>query len=269
MHFLPTAQGEDVGFKLLASNISDIAAMGGRPRYAVITLVAPGETSVEWLQDVYRGLGECCALYGVALVGGDTSRGKAIMLNIALIGEIEPDKEMLRKNAQVGDLVCVTGPLGGSAAGLRVVTGRVPRELPAAPYVLTRHYRPCPRVEDGQALTQLGCRCANDISDGLASEAQEIAEASGVSIELVAKDIPTCPEIQQVAAYCDEGPLDYALYGGEDYELVFCITPHLLPQLRQVLPGASVVGTVKMGQGVTLLSATSARPIAKAYSHFK
>ena len=269
VHFLSTAQGADVGFKLLASNISDIAAMGGRPRYAVITLVAPGETSVEWLQDVYRGLGECCALYGVALVGGDTSRGQNIMLNVALIGEIELGREMLRKNAQAGDLVCVTGPLGGSAAGLRVVTGRVPRDFPAAPYVLTRHYRPCPRVEEGQTLAQLGCKCANDISDGLASEALEIAGASGVSIELIAKDIPTCPETQQIAEYCDEDPVDYALYGGEDYELVFCIAPNLLPKLRQFLPGASVVGTVKVGQGVTLLSAGGAISIANAYSHFE
>jgi thiamine-monophosphate kinase len=268
VHFLPTAQGADVGFKLLASNISDIAAMGGRPRYAVLTLVAPGETSVEWLQDVYRGIGECCAQYGVALVGGDTSKGQTIMLNIALIGEIEPGRELLRKNAQVGDLVCVTGPLGGSAAGLRVVTGKVPRDLPTAPHVLEKHYRPRPRVDEGQTLAQLGCRCANDISDGLASEALEIAEASGVSIELVAKDIPTCPETQQIAQYCDEDPVDYALYGGEDYELVFCIAPKLLPQLRQLLPRASVVGTVRVGQGVTLLSATSSIPIAKAYSHF-
>ncbi|MDP3487115.1 MAG: thiamine-phosphate kinase [Bacillota bacterium] len=269
VHFLPTAHGADVGFKLLASNVSDIAAMGGRPRFAVITLVAPGETSVEWLQDVYRGLGECCARYGVSLVGGDTSRGPKIMLNIALIGEIDPGKEMLRKNAQVGDLVCVTGPLGGSAAGLRVVTGKVPRDLPAAPYVLAKHYRPHPRVQEGQALTQLGCKCANDISDGLASEALEIAEASGVLIELVAEDLPTCPETQQIAKYCSEESLDYALYGGEDYELVFCIAPNLLPQLNQVLPRASVVGTVKRGQGVVLLAASGASSISTAYNHFK
>ena len=269
VHFLATAKGEDVGFKLLASNISDIAAMGGRPRFAVITVVAPGETSVEWLQDVYRGLGECCALYDVSLVGGDTSRGPVIMLNIALIGQVEPGREMLRKNAQVGDLVCVTGPLGGSAAGLRVVTGKVPLILPAVPYVLAKHYRPHPRVEEGLKLTQLGCRCANDISDGLASEALEIAEASGVLIELVAEDLPTCPETRQIAKHCYEDSLDYALYGGEDYELVFCIAANLLPQLTQVLPGASVVGTVKRGQGVVLRSATGARPISTAYSHFK
>ncbi|KAF0196794.1 MAG: thiamine-monophosphate kinase [Bacillota bacterium] len=268
VHFLATARGEDVGFKLLASNISDIAAMGGKPRFAVITLVAPGETLVEWLQDVYRGLGECCVLYGVALVGGDTSRGPKIMLNIALIGEIEPGKEMLRKNAQVGDLVCVTGPLGGSAAGLRVVTGKVPRGLPVAPYVLAKHYQPHPRVEEGQALTRLGCKCANDISDGLASEALEIAEASGVSIELVDEDIPICSKAEQIAKHSGEDPLGYALYGGEDYELVFCIAPSLLPHLIQVLPGASVVGTVKRGQGVSLLSASGARPINTAYNHF-
>lgn len=270
VHFLPTADGKDVGFKLLASNISDIAAMGGRPKYAVITLVAPGETSVDWLQDVYRGLGECCALYGVLIVGGDTSKGPCIMLNVSLIGEVEPGREMLRKNARVGDLVCVTGPLGGSAAGLRVVTGRVPRDLPEAAHVLTKHYRPRPRVEDGQVLTQLGCKCANDISDGLASEALEIAEASGVSLELVAKDIPICTEAGQIARHCSEDPLDYALYGGEDYELVFCISPSLMRTLSHVLPRVRVVGTVtNQGQGVSLLTSSGKSPISTAYNHFR
>jgi len=268
VHFVKTAQGSDVGFKLMMSNVSDIAAMGGQPRYAVVTVVAPHDTSVEWLQDVYKGIRECSEIYGVAIVGGDTSKGGQIMLNVTLIGEIDSHKAMLRKNALPGDIVAVTGSLGGSAAGLRVVLEKVPQSLPAAQAVLRKHYRPQAQVSAGLVLAKMGCVCANDISDGLASEAREIAHASGVAIELDAADIPIDKETHEVAQLCQEVSLEYALYGGEDYELVFCVPQETWQAVAHALPKARKVGIVKPGQGVHLRTKMGLSPLGQAYNHF-
>lgn len=268
VHFLPTAKGRDVGYKLMASNISDIAAMGGIPRYAVVNLVTPAETEVAWLEAVYEGMRECSQQYSVAIVGGDTSRGPAVTISVSLIGEVEPNRELLRSGAQVGDLVCVTGALGGSAAGLQVVLGRVSSKHPAADFVLSKHYRPQPRVREGLALAALNCRCANDISDGLASEAREIATSSGVGVELIAEDIPIREEVRAIAAECGIDPLEWALCGGEDYELVFTVPPESIVAVQEALPCVKVVGAVTQGCGVHLRRGELLQPVARAYTHF-
>lgn len=268
VHFFRYVDGSDVGYKLLASNVSDIAAMGGRPRYAVVTVVTPPEIEVAWLMRVYAGLYECAGEHGVAIVGGDTSRGPKVMLNVALIGEVAPGRELLRGNARVGDLVGVTGPLGGSHAGLQVVLGRVAPDSTLAKKAERRHYRSFPRVREGMMLGGLGCRCANDISDGLVSEAREIAEASRVRLELDAKDIPFTEEVAHVCAVLGEDPVNYALYGGEDYELLFTISASLGDKLAEWLPGAKVVGRVVEGEGVGLRQGTSWRELSSGYTHF-
>lgn len=268
VHFLCTASGRGVGYKLLASNVSDIAAMGGRPRYALITVVTPPDVEVEWLEAVYQGLKECAKEYSISIVGGDTSNGPKIMLNVALLGEVEPDKELLRSKARVGDLVCVTGPLGASHAGLQVVLGRVARSCLLTRSAEERHYRSSPRVAEALRLSAIGCRCANDISDGLASEAREIADASGVGIELDAMEIPISEEAKYICGLLNENPLDYALHGGEDYELVFTIASELREILLQMLPESRVIGRVVAGSGVMLRGADQ-KELRSGFGHFR
>jgi len=269
VHFLAKAQGYDVGYKLLASNISDIAAMGGVPRYAVVTLVAPVATSVAWLDDLYIGLRACALEYGVAIVGGDTSRGEKIMLSVALLGEVTPGRELLRSSAKLGDLVCVTRPLGGSAAGLEIVLGHAHPPEHFAQEALACHYRPRPQVAAGLLIASLGGRCANDISDGLASEAHEVALASDVAIEIDSEKVPQTAATLFIARAVGKDPLDFAFYGGEDYALLFTVPKHVWPAVQAALPSACVVGVVQAGQGVFVRRGESVLPLARGYTHFR
>ncbi|MBS3873028.1 MAG: thiamine-phosphate kinase [Firmicutes bacterium] len=269
VHFLAKASGYDVGYKLLASNISDIAAMGGVPRYAVVTLVAHVATAVAWLDDLYAGLRACALEYGVAVVGGDTSRGDKVMLSVALLGEVAPFRELLRSSAKPGDLVCVTGPLGGSAAGLEVVLGKASPPERLAEEALARHYRPRPQVAAGLLIASLGGRCANDISDGLASEAHEVAAASAVEIEIDSAKVPQTEATVYIANAVGKDPLDFAFYGGEDYELLFTVPEHTWLEVQAALPTARVVGLVRAGQGVFVRRGENIRPLARGYTHFR
>lgn len=268
VHFLRIAQGRDVGYKLMASNVSDIAAMGGRPRYAVVTLVTPADEDVAWLLDVYAGIRECAAQYGCQIVGGDTSRGPKLMLSVALLGEVVPGREMLRSGATPGDLVCVSSSLGGSHAGLQVAVGKVGGFSPAITGALTKHFRPQVPLELAIALSELGCRSANDISDGLASEAMEIASASRVCLELESARIPVAPEALAIAHQLGDNPLHYALYGGEEYALLFCLPHALADELILRFPGTHIIGRVVTGEGVFLLHSGHRERLRAAYTHF-
>jgi thiamine-monophosphate kinase len=268
VHFLRTANGEDIGYKLMAGNISDIAAMGGRARYAVVTLVTPSDEPVAWLEDIYAGIKECASQYGCHVVGGDTSRGSKIMLSVALLGEVLPGRELLRSGARQGDVVCISGPLGGSHAGLQVELGRVDAQLAGAQEARLKHFRPTVPTELALVLGEMGCRCANDISDGLASEAREIAAASRVGIELDGADIPVAREAEAVAPALGESALDYALYGGEEYALLFCLPPSLAALVRARFPQVQAIGRVIAGEGVYLLRHGERERLATAYTHF-
>ena len=268
VHFLRTAHGQDIGYKLMASNISDIAAMGGCPRYAVVTLVTPPNEQVAWLEDIYTGIKACATQYGCQVVGGDTSRGPQVVLSIALLGEVRPGREMLRSGAQAGDYVCVSGPLGGSHAGMQVELGRVDPHLDCARQARFKHFRPVVPVDLALALGELGCRSANDISDGLASEAREIAVASRVGIELDGALLPIAPEAYTIAAALGENPEDYALYGGEEYALLFCLPLTLVSEVCARYPAVRVIGRVTQAEGVFLLRQGERERLHTAYTHF-
>ncbi|MBD2864486.1 thiamine-phosphate kinase [Paenibacillus sp. IB182363] len=235
VHFLPeTMQHYDIGYKAMASSLSDMAAMGARPRWALIALTVPSGPSGTWtaesLQELYDGLYACADRYGTVVVGGDTTSSKSLLtVTVTVIGEADEDRSLLRSSALPGDIVFVTGPLGNSAAGLHLLlkAGR-----PAVPIedmeetvrsLVLAHRRPEPRIDAGAILasSEAGvCGALNDISDGLASEAWEIAEASGVRIVLDEERIPLSPELTRYASAAGRDPHDFALYGGEDYELV-------------------------------------------------
>jgi thiamine-monophosphate kinase len=230
VHFLPgKCSWRDVGWKALAVNVSDIAAMGGSPSFALVTLCLPPETPAAAMDELYDGLRECAESYGVTIAGGDVVSAGQFSVTVALAGEARVDEAgrpllLLRSTAKVGDLVAVTGPLGGAAAGLRVLQ-RHPSVAPgigAAPKegvvrFVERHMHPWPRFDAGDIAVRAGIRCGMDISDGLAQDLAHICRASGVDAELRIDDIPLEDGLAEVFAG-DARIL--AAIGGEDYELL-------------------------------------------------
>lgn len=267
VHFLRVADPFDVGYKLMTANISDIAAMGGTPLYALITLVLPPDTKVQWVDLLYEGISTCADEHGVSVVGGDVSSGSSIVLNAALMGSIDPDRSLLRSAARPGDLVMVTGPLGAARVGLEIHTGALDASGILAEQALRRHHRPVPKVAEGKALAAIGCRAANDISDGLASEVWEIAQASGVAIIVDAALVPVHPAVS-LAASDPCGQLEYALYSGEEYELVFTVDQSIFKRCGPSLEGFICIGTVREGQGAHLLRNGVSRPLGRGHVHF-
>ncbi|TVY08413.1 thiamine-phosphate kinase [Paenibacillus cremeus] len=223
-----TMRDTDIGYKAMASAASDIAAMGAVPRFALIALSLPKGTAVERVRAMYDGLYECASKYGIVVAGGDTTSSLGgITLTVTVIGETEAGTALLRSTAQPGDALFATGVLGCSAAGLEWLLqqgkpGTEWADIPPEAEILVRaHTRPEPQIEAGQLLQQSGlCHALNDVSDGLASEAWEIAEASGVGIDLIEDRIPVADELHWFAGTQRKAALDYILYGGEDYQLV-------------------------------------------------
>ncbi|WP_068777524.1 thiamine-phosphate kinase [Paenibacillus sp. FJAT-26967] len=284
IHFLPvTMRDEDIGFKAMASNISDIAAMGARPRYALIALSVPPDADVEQIRRIYDGLYECAALYGVTVIGGDTTSTRSgIVLTVTVLGEVAAGEALLRSGAKPGDAVFVTGPLGGSAAGLAWLLRRGVKAaqwgaLPAAEAELVRaHTRPLPQVAAGELLQRTGlCRALNDISDGLASEAGEIAEASGVGLLIAEELLPLAAGLAACAEELAADPLEWVLYGGEDYQLLGTAQEADMAVLREVFAqdGLSlyVIGRVTDADGGVRLQRPdgTVQPLPKrGYNHF-
>jgi len=193
---------DDLGWKAIAANVSDIAAVGGRPLHALLTVAGPPSTDLDLLA---RGVAEAAAEWGCAVVGGDLTNAPLIVVSVAMTGGIE-GAPVLRAGARPGDVLWLTGPLGGSAAGLRALREGRPDDPNAA-----RHRRPRARPAEGQTARRTGATAMVDVSDGLAADVGHLAAASGVGVAL--DDIP-------VAAGATE---DDALGGGEDYELVFAL----------------------------------------------
>ncbi|UUZ92195.1 thiamine-phosphate kinase [Paenibacillus sp. P25] len=203
-----TMRDSDIGFKALTAAVSDIAAMGGIPRYALVSLSMPKKTAPERVYSIYEGLYEAAGQWNVMVVGGDTTSCiGGISLAVTVIGEVENGRALVRSTAKPGDAVFLTGPLGQSAAGLESL---LERGISSAQWdtfeagtdtLVQSHCRPRPQIQAGRLLLQSGlCHALNDVSDGLASEAWEIAEASGVGLDLIEERIPVPDELYAFAA---------------------------------------------------------------------
>jgi thiamine-monophosphate kinase len=235
-----TMRMADVGFKAMSAALSDLAAMGAIPRYALISLTVPRNVDVLASQEIYEGLYACAGKFGVAIVGGDTTstRGCSV-ITIQVIGEIEAGKALLRSAARPGDILFITGLLGGSAAGLDYLSSETPISLDSdqiklVERLIEKHRRPLPQIRAGRTLLLSGaCHALNDISDGLASEAWEIAEASDLGIILHEDQIPMDPDLTTYAGWTGNTALDWILYGGEDYQLVGTISPLQIELVKQ------------------------------------
>lgn len=245
VHFTrTTTPWADLGWKLMAANVSDIAAMGGLPLYALITLGLPPETEIEELESLYGGVLDLGDRFGVAIVGGDIVRSPVVFATVGLTGVAEREP-MLRSNANPGDQIAVTGYLGSSAGGLKLMCEELPVHGKAAEYLKAAHRRPEPRVSHGQMLSQNGVRTAMDISDGLLEDLSKLCRSSQVSAILEADRIPVHPLLRETFP---DNCLEMALGGGEDYELIFAAPEELMSRILQVLPApVGIVGEIAAG----------------------
>ena len=236
VHFLADAEPADIGYRAIAVNLSDLAAMGAEPAWMTLSLSLP-RANEQWLSGFASGLFELADEYNVALVGGDTVRGP-LVVTVQIAGWVEADAWLTRSGAKPGDLLFVSGIPGEAAAGLAVIQRRMLGGESAA-FLKHRFLRPRPRIELGRQLRPVAT-AAMDVSDGLVTDLKKVCAASGCGAQLNVDLLPESAAMRELFA-ADDG-LQYALAGGDDYELLFT-----LPANR----AAAVLSELKLQQRVT------------------
>ena len=258
VHFLADDPPETVGRKLLGVNLSDLAAMGARPRAYTVTIALPHGIDEGWVGSMVAGLGHMQRRHGVVLVGGDTvGTAGPLTLTATAFGEVAHGGAVLRSGARVGDALCVTGTIGDGYLGLQVLRGGLP-ELPAAAGddLVARYRCPEPRLDLGMLLPGL-VHAAIDVSDGLVADTGHVCDASGVGASLEARRLPLSDTARALVKR-DETLLPALLSGGDDYELLIALSSAMVPVLeargRAVGVPVTLIGKVIAGSGVRVLA---------------
>jgi thiamine-monophosphate kinase len=272
------AEPADIGWKSLAVNLSDIASMGGRPRWALCALGCPPGTSADEIESFYEGFMSLATQHAVALVGGDTSSAPGWTINVTLLGEAA--HPVLRSTARPGDVIAVTGSLGRAAAGLAVLErprapSEVPSEMLAA--LTAAQLRPTPRVREGLWLGEAGGVTAMiDVSDGLATDLVHLVEASGTGARIDVDRLPISEPVARVARALDADPVGWATSGGEDYELLLACEADQFDRLADGLHRATgqslhAIGTVVgAADGVRYVDARGRTlRVTSGFQHFR
>ncbi|MBX6352595.1 MAG: thiamine-phosphate kinase [Thermoflavifilum sp.] len=257
VHFTDaTCAPEDVGFKSVAVSVSDIAAMGGEPLHALLSLSIPPHWPANRLMALYDGVAEACRAFGCGVIGGNVTKTDGpLVVTSTLLGSVPPGTALRRSGARPGDVLFVTGWLGAAGAGLRALLELDPH-LPGDELqpLAQAHRRPRPPVAAGRILREAGATACDDISDGLASELNEIAGASRVRLRVELARLPIPPAVRNFARRRGEDATDYALYGGEDYQLVGTAPPvafaRALAACEALGIRLSAIGRVEAGDGV-------------------
>ncbi len=247
VHFtLDIATWEELGWKALAVNLSDIAAMGGVPEYALVSLALPGDVEVESVSSLYLGMVELANQFGVAIVGGNISSADKVGITVTVMGSAASDAVLRRSGALPGEQVALTGYSGLAAAGLRMLREK-PDFAPGEYRLLRRAYlQPLPRVREGQMLLRSGVRTAIDISDGLMADLGHICEASGVSAVIYVDSLPVHPVLRQRFRGDAKAMV---LAGGEDYELLFTARSEVIENVRAAMDcPVTVIGEISDGE---------------------
>lgn len=250
VHFLrEESSPEDIGWKAAAVNISDIAAMGGIPVATFLSIALPKSAQGKWAERFMEGYSQISRLYDVPLLGGDTTSSlRDIAVNVGILGRCQTGGRSMRNSAKVGEFIYVTGSLGDSAGGLHAILNGLERS-DDVDFLIGKHKRPIPRVNEGLALVKSGkVGAMMDISDGIASDLRHILKASQAGAEVYLDRIPLSESLKRV---CDEHSLDryrFATGGGEDYELLFTapagIESHLdfpVYQIGEIVSGDSLI----------------------------
>jgi len=214
-----------LGWKAIAVNLSDIAAMGGRPLYILISLAIPAKTNVELIQDLYKGMKDICEHYTVNILGGDTvASPDKLIINISLIGDTKEEEVIYRSGARSGDKIYLTGNVGDSFAGLKILKNEISPPNSIGSHFIKVHNEPKPLIETGRIIATSGLASAMiDLSDGLLSDLGHICKESGVGAMLFRSKIPLSSELKLLASRTKFNPLDLALSGGEDYILLVTV----------------------------------------------
>ena len=256
-HFLSGTAPADLGWKSLAVNLSDLAAMGAEPAWAMLALTLP-HADAAFVDGFAEGFAQLAGKYRLALVGGDTTGGP-LCLSVAVHGFVPPGQALTRRGAQVGDEILVTGTLGDAVAGLFALRDPPHDDAPRAALrqsLIERLTRPEPRVAAGIALRGLASACV-DISDGLLADLGHVCEGSGVGAELEAAQLPRSPALREL--HGEDESLQLALGGGDNYELCFTVPSGRMAQAQSVLAGIGCpvtrIGRIVAGGGVRVRAA--------------
>ncbi len=241
VHFLKDlASPETIGAKAVTVNLSDIAACGGLPRDAFVSLAIPQDVELDWLDGLYRGMTACAREYGVNILGGDTTGSKTdIVINITLTGTVPRDRVLFRHTAMPGNVVVLTGPTGESGAGCEILlTGAdLPQDVSSP--LIRSHMEPRPHVTEGRLLAESGaCTAGIDVSDGLSSDLGHLCHDSGVGAVIYEERLPISPDLMRAAAAMGKNPLEWILNGGEDYVLLAAIRADRLEGLSSIARAA-------------------------------
>lgn len=277
-HFeLRTTDPFSLGAKTIAVNLSDCAAMGAQPLAAVVSLGLPASASSEWVNALYEGMEGWADSFGLEIVGGDTVGSRDVTLNVALLGQVEKGKAFTRSGAREGDILLVTGTLGDSAGGLHSLRHPGKKGAEVRALLERRHRAPVPRCVASRFLVGTGAvTSCIDVSDGLSSEVNHLADESALGAEVYEESLPLSGALEFYCSVWGLDPRALALHGGEDYELLFTVRPKDADRILSRLPaetGASVRAIGRMTgkkKGVRLIGprgkASTLR--AKGYDHF-
>jgi len=285
-----------LGWKSMAVNLSDIASMGGIPKYAVVTLGLTGKEDIKFVDELYRGMdsvGQKCsgAIYRtVKIVGGDTSKSPVLMINISVIGEAEKKNLLLRKGACPGDIICVTGSCGDSAAGFEMIKKSVQCQVSSVKYkknrrlstvdcrrLILKHLMPRPRLKEGRIIAENKLATAMiDNSDGLLLSVKFICQPSGVGARIFEDKIPLSKELISAGQTFRFAAKHMALSGGEDYELIFTVPPHKVKEVinrvnRLTGQQVTAIGEITKDKEIYIIGPKGKKETIKnmGFSHFQ
>lgn len=246
--------------KAIEINASDIGSMGGIPKYALVSLILPRDIDVEIIDKIYKGMWQACKKYGIDIIGGNTTHGKQLVIDIDMIGEVKKENLCLRSEAKPGDFILVSGDLGSSTAGLHLFQ----KNIKGHKKVKKKHLEPEAKFHKVKKFLK-HINAMIDISDGLASEIMRICDQSRTGAIIFCDNIPIKDETRNAAKALKENPLDYALYGGEDFELVFTVSEENLNKVRGFL-----VGEITRGDKIYLYCNGKKQLLKKhGYDHFR
>lgn len=276
-----SASPHDLGHKAVTVNVSDVAAMGGSPRFGLVSIGLPPDVGTSWVMELYGGIREAADDYGLAVIGGDTNRAGKVVLSVTLVGSVAEGHAVTRSGARPEDRLVVTGSLGAAAGGLRLAQAdpHEVREALASDWgrrLVQAQVRPVARVGEGETLASAGATAMIDISDGLALDLSRLCAESGVGATLALRDVPVAEGLDDLAKSLEDevDPLELALHGGEDYELLAALPREAVESTAQKLAerfgtALSVVGTVTEEGLRAVDEAGTERPLEpKGWDHF-